>query len=864
MKITNLTFLNHNYEVLDEFFDTLGFNLLEKTLLLPAKGGKYSFSKKKNRTYSDMPYWIHILNGLMSAFLLIDKDKILNESFESNAIYAKVFITAFVFHDANKLIEGKTLEQVLREDFNELLESFEVSSFFPEYQDYIEDMKWLVLNTENGTTPHAFGEISPSLPEPLLDILKVYMSFADGISAKEVHRTYDLYKILQDLIKKKRLPELEIHYLEISKNIYMGLSNAVYKTLEQELSEKIIFRLRDGFIYIGQKYEVNDEKISEEIINDFNEAEAADIAKNEIGGQFFQSISLNFFKTRKIKKEKFIKILDEFIKLKSNSFFKNFEDTSYYQEISSDLPSVEYSNDDQLYIKEDIYDALIEDEKDIWRLLTIIRIVALSFNTEKEFENEIQNINKLEQTKKVNEMIEKGEKSVILHLLYLKKIISADKVKKSLDVLLDKVIKVGQLDYVDEYSNQQKLNLQNFIKTFVSHKFEDIYLNNEQKLKKKQICLICGNHANSELKDVSQNTFIITARNPTNKSITSIKNSKNYICDLCELDNKFLLKFFGKLRNADSILYVDLYDYVFNFNYSQILKWIEKRIILKEVAAVKHRLDESEKKLYINLSANDEFALGSHFKFMYYPYGKDLKSQIYSTQKLLKLIKYTGMKVLVSPIYTPYSQHNEMFAVLSTKNTLKRFGLDKVRIHEIHDALNKVNLLFQLQEDITSIIELSKTPESIFWIIKKNDLSISKEDLFNLFLKNIDMTNTKELSVYLTNVHRLEYNSTSHEETEVIRKSLDILKDYSFHEKSLENTKEAIAGILYKKFKNVKDIHKLSKDFSQCLVDKIYKEEWNQVLPNPKELKYWIAQFAYLYKESSEESWEKIRNNKSK
>ncbi|MBD3231140.1 hypothetical protein GF322_00605, partial [Candidatus Dependentiae bacterium] len=264
-----------NYELfnkeMENFSKTLGFSLLESTILTPAKGGSlFKESKLKQRKYSDMPYWVHILNGILGTFLFMEKDGDLIELVKKNPKILKIFIVSFCFHDVNKLIKEKNLEEAVDEDLIEIMGKYKVVDYFGEYKKYLEDIKYLILNVEKSTIPLAFSNTSPSLNQRILNRLKKYLNFADLISFNEIHNIKDLFKHIKNLILKKRLPNIDIQYFKIDKNIYKGLSLAVYHKIEEKLCDKIIFRMRDGFIYKAKKDFSNFENIAKEIIDDIN------------------------------------------------------------------------------------------------------------------------------------------------------------------------------------------------------------------------------------------------------------------------------------------------------------------------------------------------------------------------------------------------------------------------------------------------------------------------------------------------------------------------------------------------------------------------------------------------------------------
>lgn len=872
MKISNFEYLSeHNEVVLQEFQDTLGEFLIEKTLLIPAKGGKYHFSQKKNRTYSDMPYWIHILNGLMAAFLFIEKDEEMNEAFKSNSDYIRLFIVSFVFHDVNKLCKYDNLGEAVEKELDEMMEDFEVSEFFPDYKSFIQDIKWLILNTEHGTTSSAYGKYHPNLNTRLLDTLKNYLNFADSLSATEIHSTRNLYEHIIQLVQNKSLPNIELNYVDISPNIYLGISTAVYLEIDTLLKKRAIFRLRDGFIYYGEKIQIDASDLAQNIMIEVEEVDLETLAQNEIGGQFHQGINLNFFKRRLFNVDEFIEIVDYFIKAKSGSFLRNYETQELFLSLASQIPGNQFNNDSsQVKIHPDDFDNLAEKDKDLWRMIVISRIIGLNYKDHKEYDSLVAEFNEILQEETYVDLLTKKLKSTSLYIEYALRKKRVGELREKLLSISQLIIQIEENKFKSQQNNEIQRNkqiLENFINSYINHNLtlpdSSVY-----ESKKRQSCLICGNYAETELREGLKNTFLVKATNPTNKTLSSLKNTStpNYICNTCLLDNMILIKNYSQsISKSDSVLFIDTYDYIFNVNHSFIFKTINTYISKKELST--NEKDEEScgsQSISINVSANSMYTINSFFDFNFFQFGNDLETQLYSVYKLLQIIKYTGFKILVSHIYLPYVQHDEMLRIESIKSNLKAFGLDRIRINEIEEKSLVLNFLLQIKDDLSSIYELAKYPLSIFWIIRKNEIKDSNIDKkIKIFTKNFDMSNTKELSKILAEINTLSYDSSSHEESEIIRAVIEILRMIQSNETEIsDDFYEKIAGVLYKKYKNKPDIIPKASEFSSIFIDKIYINEWKKQMPNPKELKFWIAQFAYLYKKSSLEIWENRKENK--
>jgi hypothetical protein len=96
------------------YFDTVLQDLLVKYPITEAKG-LFVIDDEIRKDDYDMPYHIHVLNGLIPSLFVYEK-YLEKKGWVKNsevAIYIKTFILGFTFHDANKLLKTKTLQEAL-------------------------------------------------------------------------------------------------------------------------------------------------------------------------------------------------------------------------------------------------------------------------------------------------------------------------------------------------------------------------------------------------------------------------------------------------------------------------------------------------------------------------------------------------------------------------------------------------------------------------------------------------------------------------------------------------------------------------------------------------------------------------------
>ena len=197
---------------------TLLSSLVKHYILTSAKGST-RFPK-----YPDMPYHIHILNGLYPALLLLEqrfeKEKI-SESEELEA-YLKCLVVGFTLHDINKLVDIPDLDQAVAQKLSQVCHELDVKVFFPEWQDYQNEIEFLILGTENRTASFAFSK--PIREWNFFnDTLRPACHFADSIaSITDFESVSDFYdRICSIRFNNRRLDEKwKLSFVEVNDNIY--------------------------------------------------------------------------------------------------------------------------------------------------------------------------------------------------------------------------------------------------------------------------------------------------------------------------------------------------------------------------------------------------------------------------------------------------------------------------------------------------------------------------------------------------------------------------------------------------------------------------------------------------------------------
>ena len=95
-------------ETTNKYNEIILANLIKHNKLTTAKGSS------KYKKFSDMPYHIHIINGIYPALLLLEKlfeeDQVEDPSLEK---FLKAFIMGFTLHDLNKITDEDDLQKTV-------------------------------------------------------------------------------------------------------------------------------------------------------------------------------------------------------------------------------------------------------------------------------------------------------------------------------------------------------------------------------------------------------------------------------------------------------------------------------------------------------------------------------------------------------------------------------------------------------------------------------------------------------------------------------------------------------------------------------------------------------------------------------
>ncbi len=180
------------------FVTTMVPSLMQKYSDLSAKGGDHSQKKeydeetqRKFEEKFDQSMLSHQLNGIFPTMRLINLLE--NEQLglaPFTGIERQVYILAYLMHDVNKILSIRDLETQTRHAIDEAkvliageLRSSNVAEFLIDWESYLEDITYLVVNTQErwGTHLNTYGWY-PRLKEDRLLELRRFCTYSDCIA----------------------------------------------------------------------------------------------------------------------------------------------------------------------------------------------------------------------------------------------------------------------------------------------------------------------------------------------------------------------------------------------------------------------------------------------------------------------------------------------------------------------------------------------------------------------------------------------------------------------------------------------------------------------------------------------------------
>lgn len=174
--------------VLREYVRLVAPNLLTQLATYSAKGGKAFLEKCRREGYKyhdkpDQSMVAHVLNGIFPVMRIVREIE-RRDLHTLNDAERKLYLTAYTLHDLDKIAGEKDLYQLgtsetrahLVQTLTEWIKRLAIDRFFPEYESFLEDLIYLILNTQDkygvDALPYNYGvgKLAPRKRDFLRDL----------------------------------------------------------------------------------------------------------------------------------------------------------------------------------------------------------------------------------------------------------------------------------------------------------------------------------------------------------------------------------------------------------------------------------------------------------------------------------------------------------------------------------------------------------------------------------------------------------------------------------------------------------------------------------------------------------------------
>lgn len=867
----------------EEYETTVFKSLIQYHLLKTAKGCR-QFSD-----LTDMPYHVHILNGLYPGLLFLEQYLQSQGMFESTEVepFLRSLIVGFTFHDLNKLVDSKSLEEALTELVHHA-ETLNVESFFPEWRDYLPEIEFFALGTENRTSTWAFSR--PIREWHFLnDTLRPICHFADTVaSIDDFSSVADFYERVCNsrFSQSQRLGDIwQLSYVEVHDNLSALLSqkllNLSKSIVQGDRGEQILFNLRSGFVYLGEP--LTAEEI-QTLKNQFRseESELKPVKMTQID---HQSCKFGFIESTPLNRT----ILEDVIEEKINDLLKTAKDVNEQGEserrrtaLSSlfdayELPLVlkpikANSPDVRIYLSEEWTD--LEEYHSLLTLFGLQKIKFLSGKVNREWRKEFERWRDEEIPFLEGEFDYPFDRQTIpvVHTKELLSIFGTPNTQYTVAALVSACEAESgerELEEVLTESFEEVISIFNkltrpqvaepfdeFVNLYLSGNFQrDInqFVQKERTIPKKaEMCIFCGKPATEEYR--SEKSFGVGPLSFNNRTVNTLKSKTNHICPVCASELRMRRSLFIKGKNANSAVYYDFGEYLFNVDTPSLLA------ILSAVFGI----DVEEKETEFILTIDKRTFNYNLYNLNFEKIDDTVKGNFWFIRNILALIRHTGFHVFATSIISPYNQHKEIFVFENCMPFVKQLGWDRIRIDEVEERLQEMNLLYKLGpkrivSNVLSYAEERRSIFSAFYRLDDKEMDAIRNELINFVQSHREVFSMSIMDKLTDCAVQIEWGfGSGGAESGIIRDSLDILKACFKEKRDRDTTIQQIAGGLYKKHKPERDIPPNTLlAFATTLYDDLFGGEWQQRIPQPGRLKNWINQFAFLYRMKSLEELRK-------
>jgi len=300
--------------LLQEYVKIVVPNIINHFSTKSAKGGKDFLEKCRREGYNyhdkpDQSMVAHILNGIFPVMRIVQEleKRNLNKLSEAEQ---KLYLTAYTLHDLDKIVGEKDLYNISTEDsrkhltqkLTEWIRHLAIDQFFPEYLGFLNDVIYLILNTQElygaDTLPYNYGSftLSPRRRDILRDLsnLSDVLNYIDDKRSEGTMLTSPASLCQEKPAKpRKLLASLSdgrlffvYHQLSAVTGLLSNLINNAIMHLMREQGNIPLLFFPNGVVYITeQKNEHSDigKRLYEAVVDKISEACKSEVQRSLTG-----------------------------------------------------------------------------------------------------------------------------------------------------------------------------------------------------------------------------------------------------------------------------------------------------------------------------------------------------------------------------------------------------------------------------------------------------------------------------------------------------------------------------------------------------------------------------------------------------
>lgn len=880
--LSNKTFSNETFEkCFSDLFETAEqkngplTQILRNYMMVPAKGGSF----EKFSEYYDMPYFVHVLNACIVAGRVFEtkmiKDGKKPESFHN---LIRLFFSAMILHDSNKLFEGgnyrasRELRNTLllhRQEIVKLVEPYLTT--IGDIENWLPDLEYLILDTEEGSREQN-AQYKTKLPRPELEEVARYLKLGDQISmGLNSKNRKNVYENIIEHIKSFKLDE-EINCLNLPEVpqtlMHLKFARLLSKVLEEN-NRKIILMSPDTIIYFGKKIDHN---LMNEVSEKFYKSIFSFDTKKYLENFAPSSNSLKFDFAREI--EPTPVVIDQFIEMYNSRIM--LWSKPEWRKRHSDFPKTSHnfgvqiskSFKDGIKFKLDFFDETEEDE-DIKKKRNIAKLacakrILLEFKNDPETETSIKTLGL------VDNLCDTIQKKTLIAIAFCKDYqdLPEDAYNKLLKEISEEMTNRYSIGGNDEYKVTPDYLL-NYFLGMIS--FNEI---NIEVPDKKDSCIQCGLPSKIGLERIY--SFGYKPTDGGGKKISKLSDSENYkgkICKLCIMENNLRKKEFGNLDKGICIR-INVSDWIAPIEVSKLFNSLKAETLAE--LKIDHEIDNN---FVIWMNNSQKMQIDRHsLGFVGHPEG--MISEYFLFRKLLNLITGTGLKISVSPLFMSEPTFKPMFEWENCPGWIKVLGYDQIRIDRVLDIQREMRFVFLIaqmsrgRDDLPDVLRsLTIGPPALIGKIwdyyakkKKNNfwLKSNKEEIYFFLRKNMECMMLTKMEEIVDAACEIEKDApeTNNDHTRMIRKALEVYeRNNGKPGVGIDDLRRMISGRIWeiarrKPENNTKKSEEGALRFSKALTD-LLTERFGGETPTGERKRDLIAQFAIMY---NIEKWGRVKS----